>query len=142
MTEADFAALRADLMQDEGLRLRPYTDTVGKLTIGVGRNLTDVGITAAEAMTLLDHDIDACLTDLRSFGWFNALDAVRQRALINLRFNLGAAKLRAFRNMLDAFEQRDYPRAAKELLLSAWADQVQPSRRDRLLAMIGAGVES
>src|SRR4051812_27390106 len=37
-------ALVNQLIIDEGLKLSPYTDTVGKLTIGVGRNLTDVGI--------------------------------------------------------------------------------------------------
>lgn len=49
--------LKAQLVIDEGLRLRPYRDSVGKLTIGCGRNLDDVGITAAEAMMLLDNDV-------------------------------------------------------------------------------------
>ena len=29
------------LKRDEGLRLTPYQDSVGKLTIGYGRNLDD-----------------------------------------------------------------------------------------------------
>lgn len=141
MTEADFTALRAQLMEHEGLRLRPYVDTVGKVTIGIGRNLTDKGITAGEAMTLLDHDIDECLTDLRSFGWFNALDAVRQRALIDLRFNVGRASLRGFVKMLAALAAKDYPEAARQLITSAWANQVQPARRDRLMTMLSTGVD-
>ena len=39
----------AILKEHEGRRLKPYTDTVGKLTIGYGRNLTDVGISDEEA---------------------------------------------------------------------------------------------
>ena len=29
--------LKEELLRDEGLELKPYTDTVGKTTIGVGR---------------------------------------------------------------------------------------------------------
>ena len=32
------------LTRDEGIRNKPYVDTVGKVTIGVGRNLSDVGL--------------------------------------------------------------------------------------------------
>lgn len=45
------------LVRDEGLRLHPYIDSVGKLTIGVGRNLTDMGISQAETEMLLSNDI-------------------------------------------------------------------------------------
>ena len=47
------------LIRDEGLRLFPYTDTVGKLTIGVGRNLTDAGISADEAEVLAATETEA-----------------------------------------------------------------------------------
>ena len=46
------------LVIDEGLRLKPYRCSAGKLTIGVGRNLDDRGITSSEAMMLLFNDID------------------------------------------------------------------------------------
>ena len=58
----NLADLRDQLIIDEGLRLRPYRDSVGKLTIGVGRNLDDVGISNDEAMVLLDHDIEITIT--------------------------------------------------------------------------------
>ena len=53
------------LLKHEGLRLHPYDDVTGKppetlqgkITIGVGRNLTDVGITRTEALSLLKADI-------------------------------------------------------------------------------------
>ncbi|MFD2234837.1 glycoside hydrolase family protein, partial [Phaeospirillum tilakii] len=56
-TAYDPATLRADLIRDESLRLKPYRCPAGKLTIGIGRNLDDVGISREEAETLLDHDI-------------------------------------------------------------------------------------
>jgi lysozyme len=36
--------LKQQLIDHEGMRLRPYRCTSKKLTIGVGRNLDDVGI--------------------------------------------------------------------------------------------------
>ena len=100
------------LIQHEGLLLKPYMDTVGKITIGCGRNLSDVGISHAEAMMLLDHDLDAAVADLASFPWFATLDAVRQRAVCDMRFNLGPSRFRSFKRMLRMMSEGDYPRAA------------------------------
>jgi len=47
------------------LRLKPYRDSVGKLTIGVGRNLDDVGISAEEADVLLANDIAKAQAELK-----------------------------------------------------------------------------
>ncbi|NBW16869.1 MAG: lysozyme, partial [Caulobacteraceae bacterium] len=41
----DRAALIRQIRLHEGERLKPYRCTAGKLTIGVGRNLDDRGIT-------------------------------------------------------------------------------------------------
>ena len=128
-----------DLIADEGLRLRVYQDSLGILTIGIGRNLRDKGITKDEAFLLVNNDLDECESDLHSFGWFSALDPVRQGALMNLRFNLGPSRLRLFVKMLDAFERGDYRAAAIELGTSQWAQQVQPSRVDRLVRQLRTG---
>ena len=45
------------LIYHEGLRLGVYRCPAGKLTIGVGRNLEDRGITEEEAYYLLRNDI-------------------------------------------------------------------------------------
>jgi hypothetical protein len=39
MTEALMNRIKAQLIRHEGLRLKPYRCTAGKLTIGIGRNL-------------------------------------------------------------------------------------------------------
>ena len=46
-------ALLAMLERYEGVRLKPYVDTEGKIPIGVGRNLTDGGISSAESDGML-----------------------------------------------------------------------------------------
>lgn len=117
--------LRAALVRDEGLRLAPYRDTVGKYTIGIGRNLDDVGISEAEAYAMLDADIDAAIKDLvRAFPWFEALSENRQHVLINMRFNLGMTRLLTFVNTLAAIKDGKYIVAANGMLDSKWATQV------------------
>lgn len=124
------------LVLHEGLRLKPYTDTVGKLTIGVGRNLTDVGISEEEAHVLLDHDLDQCVADLATFDWFHRLDAIRQRVLIDMRFNLGPSRFRAFKQTLAAVASGDYVKASDSMLKSKWSQQV--GQRARTLARMMA----
>ena len=44
----------------EGMKLKPYLCTSKKLTIGIGRNLDDVGISKEEAEMLLNGNIFGC----------------------------------------------------------------------------------
>jgi lysozyme len=132
-------ALRDALIGDEALRTRPYKDTVGKLTIGVGRNLDDRGITKDEALYLLNNDIADCANDLAtSFAWFSKLDWVRQNVLLNMRFQLGPSRFRGFKKLLSAVERGDYADAAVQMADSAWADQV-PKRAQRLIEAMQQG---
>ncbi len=113
-------------MSHEGLVLKPYRDTVGKLTIGYGRNLDDVGITKLEAEVLLDHDLAQAETECRrAFPWFPTLSDARQRVLVNMCFNLGLTRLKTFTRMLSAMADHDYVTASVEMLTSKWAAQVK-----------------
>jgi len=114
-----------DLILDEGLKTDPYEDTVGKLTIGVGRNLTDRGITKPEAMFLLTNDIEIVEAELDArLAWWRDMPDDVQRALANLAFNMGVPTLLNFRKALSALRQRDFDTAADEFLQSRWAGQV------------------
>ena len=117
--------LRQQLIRHEGLRLKAYQDTAGKWTVGVGRNLTDRGITVEEAMALLDHDIQRVEREVRAaLSWFFELDDVRQIVLCEMAFNLGTAGLLQFHDALSAVKDGDYTAAAGHMLDSAWARQV------------------
>lgn len=118
-------ALISDLILDEGIRLKPYHDTVGKLTIGIGRNLDDVGITLDEAKYLVENDIARVQMELDNrLRWWRDMPEPCQRALANMAFNLGLPRLLGFSKMLNALEQRQWVQAAEEALDSKWADQV------------------
>ncbi len=125
MTPDTLLLLRAELMRDEDVRLKPYRDSVGKLTIGTGRNLDDVGISKDENDYLLDNDIARVERALDvHLPWWGHLDLVRQRVLANMCFNLGPRKLLRFRKTLPLIQQGQYEAAAREMLRSRWAQQV------------------
>ncbi|WP_233203010.1 MULTISPECIES: glycoside hydrolase family protein [Mycetohabitans] len=72
----DMPTLLSELSRDEGRRLKPYLDTVGKTTIGVGRNLTDVRIIEDECDLLLENDVMHLVTWLdHHLPWWRSLDA-------------------------------------------------------------------
>ena len=75
----DYEKLKLQLIKHEGLRLKPYRDSVGILSIGVGRNLDDVGISEDEAMVLLGNDIIGVFDDLdRECQWWRQMSETRQ----------------------------------------------------------------
>jgi len=117
--------IKRDIRRDEGLRLKPYKDSVGKLSIGYGRNLDDIGITEEEAEILLAHDLYNAMQGLdHALPWWRNLDALKQRGLWNMAFNLGVPRLLKFKKMLAALQRGDWSAAADEALDSRWATQV------------------
>lgn len=119
--------LAKELIIDEGVKLKPYRCTAGKLTIGVGRNLDDRGISMSEATQMLTNDIAALTQDLnRALPWWTTLSENRQRVLANMAFNLGISRLLGFKNALTLMKIAKYEDAAKEMLDSNWARQVGP----------------
>lgn len=117
--------LRDLLIRHEGMKLKPYLDCVGKLTIGAGRNLDDVGISQKEAEMLLENDIERSLALAESaFDWFYRLSPVRQDVILSMIFNLGIHGFLGFKKMIQAISIYDYELASREMLDSKWAGQV------------------
>ncbi len=159
-------SLKDQLILHEGLRLRPYKCPANKWTIGVGRNLEDVGlskdeqrrllgtfglnrkevidallirgISEEEALFLLDNDIKKCVNDVEKFPWFEFLDPVRQKVIVDMRFNLGLAGLKGFRKMIGHLEVGAYSNAAEEMKDSKWYWEVG-NRSRRLVKMMATG---
>ena len=132
--------IKEQLVRHEGLRLTPYRCTADKLTIGIGRNLDDCGITQSEAYVMLINDIINCEKQLQSKipDIYNGLDEVRKSVLLNMcisipqsRFAplrepcyLGINGLLGFKNTLAFVKAGDWERAANNMLVSRWAKQV------------------
>lgn len=123
--------LRECLLESEGFEKYAYQDSLGILTIGVGRNIDKRfgrGLSAEEINYLLDNDITQCKRQLESFEWYTIQDDVRKEVLVELCFNLGLPKLLKFKNTLEAISKKDYHGTVRHLLDSNWAKQVQQSR--------------
>ena len=113
------------LKRHEGLRLKPYRCTAGKLTIGYGRNLDDFGITEQEAESMLITNVDLVGNELVArLPVLGELNQAREEVLINMAFNIGVNGLLKFKNMIAALEVGDYDEAAIQMMDSKWARQV------------------
>lgn len=120
----------------EGLKLKPYTDTVGKTTIGVGRNLDDNGISKDEAMYMLTNDITRCKNELREiFPSFDMFDEDKKTALIDIIFQLGKPRFLGFKKMIQAIKDNNWQKASQELMDSKLCRQVKSRCEDNVAKM-------
>jgi lysozyme len=142
-TERDalFSVVRNQLVRHEGVRLMPYKDQVGKWTIGIGRNLDDVGIypeekgkvpddmtngiTEEQAFLMLKNDIDRCYAQCKEkIDFFDKAPFMIKVVLLNMCFNLGIAGLLKFSKTLLCMKEKKYKEASRNMLKSLWAEQV------------------
>lgn len=148
LNETEEDLLMHILIDDEELRLKPYLDCCGKywiycrcenrgkLTIGVGRNLDDVGISESEAMLLLNNNIQRAVFEAeRSLPWFRNLNSVRKVVILSMVFNMGLDRFMSFKMMTQYLAQGDFGNTAKEMLKSKWANQVGERARRLSVAM-------
>lgn len=135
--KANTQALHDLLLSHEGMRLKPYKCTAGKLTIGIGRNLDDRGITEVEAKFLLENDLAECEEDLKVIflDQFYYLPEQTQMVLMDMRFQLGPGRFRKFKKMIQAVKQSDPQEMIKQMKDSRWYRQV-PNRAEDLIRMI------
>lgn len=131
--------LRERVERHEGLRLFPYKDSRGFLTIGIGRCIEKKGISRAEAYAMLDNDIEECITDVRQLlPWAPELGDVVFDVLVEMTFQLGITGLMKFKRMLEFLERGDTISAADEMLDSDWHTQT-PSRCEELAEIMRTG---
>lgn len=120
-----FNIVSVQLPKHEGFRARAYRDSEGILTIGYGTNLEELCLTKKTAAILMRDSITVAIEDARLlFPNFEGLSTLRQSVLVNMAYNLGLPRLRAFQRMRKAVEAKDWAATAYEMLDSKWARQV------------------
>lgn len=135
----DALALAEGLIRvHEGERLFPYSCTADKMTIGIGRNLTDRGITRAEMEFLYENDLKAVRSQVRHLSYWGALDQVRRAAIMDMCFQLGWQGLLGFKKMHQAMELGDWQEAYVQCLDSRYAEQT-PTRAKKIAKMLLSG---
>ena len=131
----DTSQLIECLKEAEGSKQFAYTDSLGYITVGIGRCLDrrkGKGLSPEEQLYLLNNDIEDCKHDLQPFPWYQQLDDVRKCVMIELCFNLGIAGLLKFKNMIAAIQSKSWQKAVDELLDSTWSSQIQESRKQNI----------
>ncbi len=137
--------LRERLIRSEGWKNRPYTDTVGKLTIGVGFNLTDVGLYDEEINFILDNRIRLVKEYLQTIPVYLSLDPVRQGVIEDMCFNLGPEPFDGdgFKDwpiFMNQLRMKDWRGAAANMRKTLWAKQVG-QRVIKLARIMETGVD-
>jgi lysozyme len=131
--------LQEHLIREEGERLKPYKCTAGKLTIGVGRNLEDVGITREESRYLLLNDMVKVEAQAKAiFPDFDDWSIGRQVAISSMIFQLGRSGFLEFKTTIKLLKEGKWEEASKQALKSKWATQT-PNRARRVCEMIRTG---
>jgi len=122
----DNEAIIAQLKLHEGVSEKPYVDTMGKMTIGVGHNLTDNGLSTTMIDALLLEDIELAKSELdKTYPEWCELSDNRQMVLVDMSFNLGLPRYLTFERFWKALRAGQYDLAAEEMLSSRWAKQVK-----------------
>lgn len=130
-----FEVLSQQLVRHEGLCLKTYYCTAGKLTVGVGHNLdadplpglnrAGQEISRELALRILQEDVKKTeSTMLSRWPWMRELDDARYAVMLNMAFNLGVRKLSQFSPTLALIKKGEYRAAAVRMLNSKWAEQV------------------
>jgi lysozyme len=135
-------SINDQLILHEGEIAHAYPDSLGYLTIGVGRLIDKRkggGLRPDEIRLLPGNDIEEVRRALDDrLPWWRNLPEVRQKVLIDMAFNLGIAGLLTFRTTLAWVKAAKYDRAAEGMLASKWARQVK-ERAERLAQMMRTG---
>jgi len=124
MTVDMLEKLKKSLVAHEDYKKFPYIDSVGKITIGIGYNLSDRGIDDGWINTQYQKDVLYFYNQLMEFDWYQVLNADRQIVLIDMAF-MGWKKFLGFKKMIHAISKGDFKGAAFEMLNSKWAEQVK-----------------
>ncbi len=134
------------IKRHEGCVLKPYRDSLGFYTVGIGHRLTAYemaaykgGITKEEAEEIFQEDLAAAKAAVaRALPWSRSMPPSIQDVLVEMCFQLGIMGLLKFRRFLDALRRSDLRQAVLEMLDSQWHRQT-PGRCEELAALVMNG---
>ena len=138
--------LREELAEDEGCKFEIYLDHLGLPTFGIGALIKEhdpeygqpVGTPVSEDRVRKRFNLDIAVTieDCQVlYDDFDDLPEEAQLVIANMMFNMGRPRLSKFKGMKAGVDDRDWDRAADEMVDSRWHDQV-PNRAKRLVKRI------
>jgi len=135
------------LRRDEGVRYRPYVDSRGFETVGVGHKILPseknrfsqfVALSDGQVNFILNEDIAAKRAQLGALPWYAALDPIRQDAICNMAFNMGVEGVLGFHHMIAALEAQNWQEASDQCAAPHWIAEVH-ERGNRIAEQLLTG---
>ena len=128
-------ALREQLKIDEGVKYEIYKDHLGYPTFGIGHLITEndpehgkpdgTKISEDRVNEIFETDVAKFVSEAKIlFPDLDDLPDVAQQVIVNMAFNRGRPRLSKFKNFIAGVNDRDWTRAAEEMMDSRWATQV------------------
>ena len=128
-------ALREQLKIDEGVKYEIYKDHLGYPTFGIGHLITEndpehgkpdgTEISEDRVNEIFETDVAKFVSEAKIlFSDLDELPDVAQQVIVNMAFNMGRPRLSKFKNFIAGVNDRDWTRAAEEMMDSRWATQV------------------
>ena len=128
-------ALREQLKVDEGVKYEIYKDHLGYSTFGIGHLITEddsehgepngTKVSEDRVNEVFETDVAKFVDEAKIlFPDLDDLPEVAQQVIVNMAFNMGRPRLSKFKNFIAGVNDRDWVRAAEEMMDSRWADQV------------------
>jgi hypothetical protein len=110
------------------------------ITIGVGRDLGNQGLSDDEIDLMLKNDLERARKYLlEHYPWMLRLDPCRFAALQELCMRMGPVSFNAHRQMLIHMELDDYKAAGKRLAKSTWCVKAGADVSAHLIVMLVTG---
>jgi len=146
-TSGEYESIKQMVIANEGWRTKPYKDSRGLWTVGVGHLIGngktlpkewDRELTNEEVRQLFEKDFDEHLKQAQKTpGWDKANEAGRA-GLIDLTYNMGGYWYTKFKKAAAFLKDGNFKDAALELKNSAWYKQVG-GRAPVTISLISSG---
>lgn len=121
-----------------GETIKPGTVIKGNVTIAIGRDIQNFGLSEDEIQMLLKNDIKRVIKEASNFPFYNKLNDVRKIAICSMLFNLGLTRFNKFVKFKRAVHAGSYAVAAEEMRDSLYYRQL-PHRVEKLAVWMDSG---
>ena len=133
-----YISIKNRIKKHEGFRKKPYLDTLGNKTVGIGHKIIKgekIPTDTEELLDLYDKDFNKALNNAKSIINENSISPEAFGVLVEMNFQMGKKGTLGFKKMLSALKDKNYNLAATELLDSKFAKQT-PNRANTLAKVL------
>ena len=121
-----------------GETIKPGTTVEGNITIGIGRDIQNFGLSEDEIQMLLKNDIKRIIEEARNFPFYEKLNQARKIVILSMLFNLGLTRFNKFIKFKKAVHAQSYDVAAMEMRDSLYYRQLS-HRVEKLAVWMDSG---